>query len=79
MVHANALGGVVAYLMEALCMMGVIVMLTFLRALLAEGRRGRKEEMSGAAAEQAEKSVITDDDINEQFELKSLGASHSWR
>ena len=59
MIHANVFGGLVAYLMEALCMMGAIVMLTFLRALLAEGRR--EAETPVVAAEQVGKMVMTDD------------------
>ena len=60
MLHANVLGGVVAYLMEALCMMGAVVMLGFLRALIAEARLNRKEAKEPAvSAEQVGRMILT--------------------
>ena len=67
-----------ASLMEALCMMGAIVMLTFLRALLAEGRRGRREaEAPVAAAEQVGRMVMTDEKSKDTRVPKSFRMLHS--
>ena len=77
MMQANVFGGLVAYTVEGLCILGAVVMLWCLRALVAESIHGRKYARTPRVATEPVGRVV---DIGwgraGSLRMKSLGSTH---